>query len=230
MLPEASDDNLPSWPAAVFPLVVVIGLIISPRLLPSGEGQLGELLVFAGSQPIMWPSIALGIGTILCLALFSNIRQTAFTTLGNGTNDSLMPMLNSAAIIGYGGVVVQTAGFQQFGDLVMNSGLPPLLSLFSSISIISAITGSASGGLQIFMQTMAQDYVAMGLDPEVVHRVATVAAGGFDSLPHCGAVITMLTITQLTHKEAYRDTAVITVVIPVIATFTIMAAATMGVK
>ena len=54
--------------------------------------------------------------------------------------------------------------------------------------------------------------------------------GGFDSLPHCGAVITMLTITQLTHKEAYRDTAVITVVIPVIATFTIMAAATMGVR
>ena len=139
-------------------------------------------------------------------------------------------MLNSAAIIGYGGVVVQTTGFQQFGDIVMNSGLPPLLSLFGSISIISAITGSASGGLQIFMQTMAQDYIAMGLDPEVVHRVATVAAGGFDSLPHCGAVITMLTITQLTHKEAYRDTAVITVVIPVIATLTIMVAATLGVR
>lgn len=230
VLQEASSDNLPSWPVAVLPLVVVIGLIISPRLLPGGDGQLGELMAFAGSQPIMWPSIALGMGTILCLALFSNIRETAFTTLGNGTNDSLMPMLNSAAIIGYGGVVVQTAGFQQFGDLIMNSGLPPLLSLFTSISIISAITGSASGGLQIFMQTMAQDYVAMGLDPEVVHRVATVAAGGFDSLPHCGAVITMLTITQLTHKEAYRDTAVITVVIPVIATFTIMAAATMGVR
>ena len=127
-------------------------------------------------------------------------------------------------------VVVQTAGFQQFGDLVLNSGLPALLSLFGSISVISAITGSASGGLQIFMQTMAQDYVAMGLDPEVVHRVATMAAGGFDSLPHCGAVITMLTITQLTHKEAYRDTGIITVVIPVIATLTIMAAATLGLR
>jgi H+/gluconate symporter-like permease len=80
------------------------------------------------------------------------------------------------------------------------------------------------------MQTMAQDYIAMGLDPEVIHRVATVAAGGFDSLPHCGAVITMLTITQLTHKEAYRDTGVITVVIPVIAALTIMAAASVGIR
>jgi H+/gluconate symporter-like permease len=230
VIQDSGDANLPPWQAAVFPLVVVIGLIVSPRLVNPRSGSLADLMQFAASQPIMWPSISLAVGTLLCLGLFSNIRKTGFTTLGNGTNDSLMPMLNSAAIIGYGGVVVQTAGFQQFGDLVLNSGLPPLLSLFGSISVISAITGSASGGLQIFMQTMAHDYVAMGLDPEVVHRVATVAAGGFDSLPHCGAVITMLTITQLTHKEAYRDTGIITVVIPVIATLTIMAAATLGLR
>jgi H+/gluconate symporter-like permease len=230
VIQENNSANLPPWHWAVFPLVIVIGLIVSPRLISSTSGGLGELMQFAGSEPIMWPSISLGIGTILCLALFRSIRQTAFTTLGNGTNDSLMPMLNSAAIIGYGGVVVQTPGFQQLGDVALNSSLPPLLSLFGSISVISAVTGSASGGLQIFMQTMAQDYIAMGLDPEVVHRVATVAAGGFDSLPHCGAVITMLTITQLTHKEAYRDTAVITVVIPVIAALTIMAAASLGIR
>ena len=230
VIQENNSANLPPWHWAVSPLVIVIGLIVSPRVISTASGTLGELMQFAGSEPIMWPSISLGIGTILCLALFRSIRQTAFTTLGNGTNDSLMPMLNSAAIIGYGGVVVQTPGFQQLGDVVLNSSLPPLLSLFGSISVISAVTGSASGGLQIFMQTMAQDYIAMGLDPEVVHRVATVAAGGFDSLPHCGAVITMLTITQLTHKEAYRDTGVITVVIPVIAALTIMAAASVGIR
>ena len=230
VIQERDSSDLPSWPFAALPLVIVIALIVSPRLITFEFGALAELMQFASTQPIMWPSISLGVGTILCLALFGNIRKTAFTTLGNGTNDSLMPMLNSAAIIGYGGVVVQTVGFQQLGDVVLNSSLPPLLSLFGSVSVISAITGSASGGLQIFMQTMAQDYIAMGLDPEVVHRVATVAAGGFDSLPHCGAVITMLTITQLTHKEAYRDTGVITVVIPVIATLTIMLAATMGIR
>ena len=69
-----------------------------------------------------------------------------------------------------------------------------------------------------------------GLEPEVLHRVATIASGGFDSLPHCGAVVAMLTITQLTHKQAYRDVGVITVVIPVIATLVTIGAASLGIR
>jgi H+/gluconate symporter-like permease len=74
------------------------------------------------------------------------------------------------------------------------------------------------------MQTMAKDYLALGIPPEILHRLATMASGGFDSLPHCGAVVAMLVITGLTHKEAYRDVGMVTVVIPVIATLTVMLA------
>jgi H+/gluconate symporter-like permease len=77
--------------------------------------------------------------------------------------------------------------------------------------------GSASGGLQIFMQTLAPKYLEMGVEPEVLHRIANIAAGGLDSLPHCGAVIAMLMIMGLTHKQAYKDMFVVTVLIPVIA-------------
>jgi len=133
-----------------------------------------------------------------------------------------MPLINTAAVIGFGGVVTHTTGFSQFTQLMTDTSLPPLLSMFSSVSIVSAITGSASGGLQIFMQTMAQDYLAMGIAPEVLHRVATMASGGFDSLPHCGAVVAMLTVMGLTHKQAYKDIAVITVVFPVIATLVVI--------
>jgi len=127
-------------------------------------------------------------------------------------------------------VVTQTSGFQGFVDLATHNEWPPLLSIFGSVSVISAITGSASGGLQIFMQTLAPAYLEAGVEPEVLHRIATMAAGGFDSLPHCGAVVAMLTITQLTHREAYRDVGVITVVIPVIATLLVMGAAALGVR
>ena len=72
------------------------------------------------------------------------------------------------------------------------------------------------------MQTMAPAYLEMGIKPEVLHRIATMASGGFDSLPHCGAIIAMLTITGLTHKDAYRDVGIITVVIPVLVTLTMM--------
>ena len=113
--------------------------------------------------------------------------------MGNGVQDSIMPLINTAAVIGFGGVVTHTAGFGQFTGLMLESGLPPLLSMFSSVSLVSAITGSASGGLQIFMQTMAPAYLDMGIEPQVLHRIATMASGGFDSLPHCGAVVAMLT-------------------------------------
>ena len=95
--------------------------------------------------------------------------------------------------------------------------MPPLLSVFASVSVVSAIVGSGSGGLQIFMQTFAENYLAMGVDPQDLHRIATLGSGGIDSLPHCGAVIAMLMIMGLTHKQAYKDIFVITVLIPVLA-------------
>ena len=129
-----------------------------------------------------------------------------------------MPLINTAAVIGFGGVITQTTGFANVAAWAVSSELPPLLSMVLSVSVVSAVTGSASGGLQIFMQTLAPAYVEQGMDPEILHRVATIASGGLDSLPHSGAVVAMLTITQLTHRQAYRDVGVITVVIPVIVT------------
>ena len=96
-------------------------------------------------------------------------------------------------------------------------GAAPLLSIFASVSVVSGIVGSSSGGLQIFMQTLAPKYLEMGVEPEVLHRIANIAAGGLDSLPHCGAVIAMLMIMGLTHKQAYKDIFMVTVLIPVVA-------------
>jgi H+/gluconate symporter-like permease len=37
-----------------------------------------------------------------------------------------------------------------------------------------------------------------------------MASGGMDTLPHNGAVITLLAVTGLTHRQAYKDVFVIT--------------------
>jgi len=39
----------------------------------------------------------------------------------------------------------------------------------------------------------------------VLHRVAAMASGGMDTLPHNGAVITLLAVSGLTHRESYGD-------------------------
>ena len=116
------------------------------------------------------------------------------------------------------GVVAQTGGFAAFTEAIVGADLPPLVSMFAAASTISGITGSSSGGLQIFMATFADSYLALGVSAEEIHRLVAMASGGFDSLPHCGAVIVTLQICQLTHKQGYKDIGVVTVIVPVIAT------------
>jgi H+/gluconate symporter-like permease len=162
------------------------------------------------------------VGTVLALLLLPRLRGQGLASLGRGTNDAILPLMNTAAIIGFGGVVVQTSGFAAFSNLVVDSGLPPLLSAFLSISTVAAITGSASGGLQIFMASLAPRYLDMGIEPEVLHRISTLASGGLDSLPHCGAVVVMMTIMGLSYRTAYRDIAMVTIVVPVVATLVVL--------
>lgn len=217
-------EHGPAWTLSILPLVVVLGTIILPRLLTElgladeTTAGIGGLIAFAASEPILWPSFALILGAASCVALFASFRTKAMESLGAGANDAIMPLLNTAAVIGFGSVVTQTEGFSSFAQWVLGLPLPPLVSVFASVSVVSAIVGSGSGGLQIFMQTFAERYLEMGVEPEVLHRIATLGSGGIDSLPHCGAVIAMLTIMGLKHKEAYKDIFVVTVAIPVIAT------------
>ncbi len=213
----------PRWGVALVPILVVLGIILLPRLLllsgvvVAGQGSLGAFVGFSQQQPILWPSLALVIATGVAIALFPGLRRNTMNVLGQGADDAIMPLLNTAAVIGFGGVVTQTAGFAQFSQWILAVDLPPLLSIFASVSVVSGIVGSSSGGLQIFMQTLAPKYLEMGVEPEVLHRIANIAAGGLDSLPHCGAVIAMLMIMGLTHKQAYKDIFMVTVLIPVVA-------------
>lgn len=212
----------PHWGMAIVPILVVLGIIMSPRLfmlsglVTAGEGTLGQIVAFSQQQPILWPSLALMIATAVAILLFPTLRRNTLRILGQGADDSIMPLLNTAAVIGFGGVVTQTSGFGQFAQWIISVDLPPLLSVFASVSVVSGIVGSSSGGLQIFMQTLAPKYLEMGVEPEVLHRISNIAAGGLDSLPHCGAVIATLMIMGLTHKQAYKDIFIITVLVPVI--------------
>ncbi|MDR2695865.1 MAG: GntP family permease, partial [Deltaproteobacteria bacterium] len=48
---------------------------------------------------------------------------------------------------------------------------------------------------------------------------AAMASGGLDSLPHNGAIITLMAITGMTHKESYPDCGMVSVVMPIVVTF-----------
>jgi H+/gluconate symporter-like permease len=85
-----------------------------------------------------------------------------------------------------------------------------------TVTALAGITGSASGGMSIALATMADTFIAgaeaAGIPLEVLHRIASMASGGMDTLPHNGAVITLLAVTGLTHRQSYGDIFVVTLI------------------
>ena len=82
---------------------------------------------------------------------------------------------------------------------------------FISINLLAGVTGSASGGLSIALTTLSDRLLATGINPEILHRVASISANGLDSMPWCGAVMTMFAVCGVTHKDSYRDVAVVNI-------------------
>jgi H+/gluconate symporter-like permease len=219
----------PHWVRALVPIAVVLGTIVVPKLLLPAAGPdtlslAGRIAELARAEPVAWPSFALVLGTLSCLVLFRSLRRAPMKLLGRGVDDAIMPLINTAAVIGFGGVVSQTQGFAAFVGFAASVELPPLLSLVFAVNVLAGIVGSASGGLQIFMTSLAPVFVQQDIPLELIHRIGTMASGGLDSLPHSGAVVALLTIMKLSHREAYRDIAVVTVVIPVLVTIVVVAA------
>jgi H+/gluconate symporter-like permease len=126
---------------------------------------------------------------------------------------ALLASMNTASEYGFGAVIAALPGFLVVAD-ALKSIPHPLINEAITVTSLAGITGSASGGLSIALAAMADTFLqnahAAGIPPEVLHRIASMASGGMDTLPHNGAVITLLTVTGLTHRQSYGDIFVIT--------------------
>ena len=231
---QAAEQILPAFGVAIAPILLVIAgnLLFSKYLIPRwdttylAQEEYGavELKTVLG----IW-SIICGL-TIAILALIV-LRWTHWKNLkdciNRGTMDSLLPIFNTASEVGYGTVIASLSAFVLVRDYVLNiSPGNPLVSEAVAVTTLAGITGSASGGMSIALSTLGETYKQLaetaGISPDLLHRVASMAAGGFDTLPHNGAVITLLAITKLTHRTSYADIFVVAVLIPLIATITVI--------
>jgi H+/gluconate symporter-like permease len=139
-----------------------------------------------------------------------------------GANASVLPALSVASLVGFGAVVAALPAFALVRDFVLTIGVGnPLVSPAAATNLLAALTGSASGGLTIALDALGETYMQIaadiGLDPALMHRVAVIGAGTLDSLPHNGAVVTLLAVCSTTHRETYFDIFMVAVVSAVIA-------------
>jgi len=177
--------------------------------------------------------LALVAGIVLAMVLNFKEYKGFTKTVSAGAVGSMTAIINTSAAVGFGAVVRAVPGFQTLTDFVMGIKGSPLISEAVAVNILAGATGSASGGMGIALAALGEKYyqIAMetGISPEAFHRVASLASGGLDTLPHNGAVLTLLAITGLTHKDSYIDIFVTSLLLPVLSSIPAIILATLGI-
>ncbi|MBK8508094.1 MAG: GntP family permease [Candidatus Competibacteraceae bacterium] len=223
----------PSFFVALLPILLVIGFnalftyVIFPSIDASylAEPKYGatKLSAVAGLWSII---VALVIAIVFIIIIHWARWKNVVESLNAGTMGSLLPIFNTASEVGYGNVIASLPAFVVVKDAVLGVSTNPLVSEAVAVNVLAGITGSASGGMSIALSTLGAKYLelanAVGINPELLHRVAVMSSGCFDSLPHNGAVITLLGICKLTHKQSYFDIFMVSVIIPLTALVTVI--------
>ena len=144
--------------------------------------------------------------------VYSGFREGVNASIGG----SLLAVMNTASEYGFGAIIAALPGFALISHALGHTFTNPLVNGAVTTTVLAGVTGSASGGMSIALSAMADQYnaaiLAQGIPAEVMHRIVAMASGGMDTLPHNGAVITLLAVTGLTHKQAYKDIFAITLI------------------
>lgn len=220
--------------SALVPLIVVVAvnlamsLVVLPRL---DVGYLAEprfgatsLAAVAGVWSVV---VALSAAIITAIALNWARLPALRQTMDAGANASVLPALSVASLVGFGAVVAALPAFVTVRDWVLAIEGGPLVSLAVATNILAALTGSASGGLTIALDALGQTYVELaartGIDVALMHRVAVIGSGTLDILPHNGAVVSLLAICGLTHRDSYFDIVMVGIVTSLVALVAVIA-------
>jgi H+/gluconate symporter-like permease len=237
---SAAAPSGPSIALAALPIVVVIltNLLMSFVVLPRmdaaflAEPQWGSSSLSAVGG--VW-SVIVALLTAIVAVIVINFRSVPElrATMSAGANASVLPIVSVASLVGFGAIVAALPAFADVRDWVLSIGGGPLVSLAVATNILAALTGSASGGLTIALDALGPSYMKLaaeiGMNPDLMHRVAVIGAGTLDSLPHNGAVVTLLSVCGVTHKEGYLDIVMAAIVGALIAlVFVIIAGSLVG--
>ena len=214
---------------ALFPLVLVgVGNKLLTDLIPRVYGETQSFIpaVVGKAAPVVqdvskiaaiWAvegALLLGIVCVLVFA-WRPVRERFAEGSKLAVGGALLASMNTASEYGFGAVIAALPGFKLVAD-ALHSIPNPLINEAVTVTALAGITGSASGGMSIALGAMAETFIhnaqVAGIPMEVLHRVAAMASGGMDTLPHNGAVITLLAVTGLTHRQAYKDIFAITVI------------------
>lgn len=200
---STSGKELPAVQLALLPYVVIVVL------------KLALANVMSAADGI---NTAMAVGAlVLVVCNWKFLKGHLVQDAVGGFLSSINPLLLTAALMGFAAVVKECAGFQSFmnfADLMANK-TNPYISAVVVTNIFSAVTGASLSGTQIFCSTMADQFLALGVDPQALYKVVGMAAMGLDTLPHCPTFVMEAQICGVTTRESYPHVLVMTVITPI---------------
>ncbi|TYL86703.1 GntP family permease [Bradyrhizobium rifense] len=227
-------ELLPPVALAATPIIIVlaVNLVMSMVVLPRidtgflAEPRFGETSLSAVSG--VWSVVtALAFASLTLVLILRKFLLELRASLDAGANASALPALNTASLVGFGAVVAALPAFTVIRDGFLAVPGGPLVSIAVAANVMGGITGSASGGLIITLNSLGETYAhlaaATGIAPELMHRVAAISSGALAMLPHNGAVVTLLAICGATQRGSYREIMVVGLVGPLIALTAVIA-------
>lgn len=193
-----------------------------PRWYPNGFDfaalGLSDYSIDVAANASIWAiEIAVIVGILSAFAYnFKRVIRQVKEGLNKTIGGALLAVMKTGSEYGFGGVIAVLPGFSTISSGISGTFTNPLVNGAVTTSVLAGVTGSASGGMGIALGAMGEQFnraiAAANISPEVMHRVVAMASGGMDTLPHNGAVITLLAVTGLTHKQSYGDIFAITLI------------------
>ncbi|MEM9878608.1 MAG: GntP family permease [Pseudomonadota bacterium] len=203
----------PSALASLMPLLAVLAVFLMtqyPALwLGLGAGMPGNGL---GKWGLV---VALGAGVLAAILIGQRNREAIPQAFSVGAVSAVIAIVNTCAVVGFGAIAKLSPAFLAALDGLQSLPGDPLIGAAIAVTVIAALTGSASGGQSIALPLIAPTYLEAGVNPNEFHRVVAIASGALDSLPHNGYVVTTIrAICGETHGGAYLPLGALTVIVP----------------
>lgn len=177
-----ADAGIKPWLSAL-PMILIITLI-------NGLGVDLSYAVLAGTA----------LAVVIGYRNLPNLRKT----LNDGIGMVGTAMVTTAASVGFGGAVLSCTGAAVMLNAIAALPLNPIISLSIASGFAGGMTGNGGGGADVAMSMLSGQYLAMGVHPEIMHRVVAIATAGFSCLPHNGMQITIMDTCGYTARQCYK--------------------------
>lgn len=208
---DIKEDELPSFVSSIIPLIaVVVASIVYANIT-----YMNDTYMSWSSQLV---ALAQLTGVVVLIILhFNRCKKIGFIRIfSEGCTGMWGFLILAGCVYGFGQVVTTCAAVQPIQDAVLTMSVNPYVSAMISVAVIAALTTDGISAMMIWLPMFGQTYVDMGVNPGALRRLLLCTTQTFDSLPHAQSIANTLGVFGLTHKQAYKDLFVTTVVFPTI--------------